>query len=153
MWTVNPLHRPLPAEPTPPSHLPRDCPARASRTPQDASVVSRRAKRPLTCCRWCCYHLRVRCLLWGPAPWCPSRGHPEPNGPLVPCQPQWPQAPLSIQQAWLCPELCPFAIFSTPRPRRALGTDCHLPFYRGGNRNTEVQGLGSQHPGQSQVQV
>lgn len=58
----------------------------------------------------------------GPSPWCPSWCHPGPNGPLVPQQPQGPQAPLSIQQAWLCPELCPFAIFSTPRPHRVLET-------------------------------
>lgn len=56
----------------------------------------------------------------GPSPWCPSWCHPGPNGPLVPQQPQGPEAPLSIQQAWLCPELCPFAIFSTPRPHRVL---------------------------------
>lgn len=33
---------------------------------------SQQAKRPLTCCRWCCHHLRGRCLLWGPAPGAPA---------------------------------------------------------------------------------
>lgn len=58
----------------------------------------------------------------GPSPLVPQLGPSRAEWPLVPCQPQWPQAPLSIQQAWLCPELCPFAIFSIPRLRRALET-------------------------------
>lgn len=80
-------------------------------------------KRPLTCCRW----------------WCAISGWVSATGPspLVPqlrgtIQAEWSPCPMPATMATgptvhsaglaLPRKLCPFAIFSTPRPRRALET-------------------------------
>lgn len=90
----------------------------------------------------------------GPSPLVPQPG---------PSRAEWSPCPMpatmatgpTVHSAGLAlPRALPIRyLLNTEATQGARDCDYHLPFYRGGNRNTEVQGLGSQHPGQSQVQV
>lgn len=82
---------------------------------------------------------------------------------LGPSRAAWPPCPTpaimatgpTVHSAGLAlPRALPIRyLLNTQAAQHARDCDYHLPVYRGGNRNAQVQGLGSQHPGQSQVRV